>query len=1271
MWRGSAFGTCFLVSAVLMANFPFLRAEQGSYVGPGSDVFALVGGIEYHGDNITQVFAPREDRGGAEEAVIYEPGSEVQRSAPSDGRGGGLQYKPESWESVSLPAMDVVQDLLARDLSKVADTGGSTMVVDGPELPVHFKCGGSRCTVTPHGRGRYLYARRAQVNFENVTFSGWTAKGGGVVLLVDSNATFTNVRFVNNSATGGFFGGAVAAVNSTVVFRNCSFEGNAAAVEPPGSEGSRAFSGLMLVEEPVDGTGGLVSAADWAEYLWERSPSSQILHQGHGKGGAIAAVGSLCSIAIESCSFTLNTAGGGGAVYLSMANMTVERSGFTRNDAKVEGGALLAFQAPALLMSSVELVGNEVRHGCGGGVSLASGVATIVDSTFAGGSAELCGGAISLTGSARAQVLVSSVRDHASSAGGAACVQQASTLVLRGVTFSGTSSQGFGGGFFVCNGSSVLASNFEGSNMTAARGGAHAALSGGALLTAWNASMTRGTAGQPVGGAIGEGRPVPADGGGFHLSLGSGLWCSGCVISGNTATGGGGAAFLSGSSQFVANASQLSGNAAGGEGGASYLSEGSFASISGSEIGGDGRSLLAASGGSFLAVANTTVMACSESGDCQAVQSSSAPWAFANVDGASRASFERVARGAGSNGPELHVRVHGSGSEVFVGAGAALSLSGEGVEASECAPFGCLLEEEHPALCLSVPEGLQDKIESLEAAGKHSTCATKGPLLSGVSAAPFAIDEDAAGACSAGLPTPCQARSLMSAESCGESCPNNEIPIPDGPDQVFWAWIAVALGVSGGLLLAFAALWVAARRGWLRGALPSFRSNKQANYILRSNPMIGSSLNLAATADRAAQALKPSPDSDTYIQAGSPDKNSGGGDSVSIEDSARLASERSSDSSCCILAEKRRRHPAKGVPDLQVNFESEILPHLTAENFIGAGGFGEVYRMSWRGAPAAVKVFPKSFCEPTTEQYELYLKEVHLMAKFQDTPQIVRLLGASTRRPHMALVYELVQGGSLAERIHRGGALPLQETLKVGYDVAVGLSHLHPTIIHRDLKPGNVLIGSDGTCKLIDFGLSRGKDPFVSYVSTEAGGTPNYMAPEVFSGSRFNEKVDIYSLGMVLHECISGNMPWVNCSNMAQVIYQVAIQRERPEISPETPRPLAWLMRKCWDDEPHCRPSAPEVARVLKIMIDDGLSSDSLPAEMFEATPSETSSDTSTTQARTQLVLAAAAAACPEAESALRSTFQARSRSFGRSFQDQASTTSFSDTIDAKLWHAA
>ena len=92
---------------------------------------------------------------------------------------------------------------------------------------------------------------------------------------------------------------------------------------------------------------------------------------------------------------------------------------------------------------------------------------------------------------------------------------------------------------------------------------------------------------------------------------------------------------------------------------------------------------------------------------------------------------------------------------------------------------------------------------------------------------------------------------------------------------------------------------------------------------------------------------------------------------------------------------------------------------------------------------------------------------------------------------------------------------------QIGHDIAEALAYLHPTVIHRDLKPQNVLIDKIGCAKIADFGISKFKDPHKSYLSvTQTGGTPNYMAPELFNGTRVDERSEkIIANGAGLMHC--------------------------------------------------------------------------------------------------------------------------------------------------------
>ncbi|KXZ50528.1 hypothetical protein GPECTOR_16g703 [Gonium pectorale] len=163
--------------------------------------------------------------------------------------------------------------------------------------------------------------------------------------------------------------------------------------------------------------------------------------------------------------------------------------------------------------------------------------------------------------------------------------------------------------------------------------------------------------------------------------------------------------------------------------------------------------------------------------------------------------------------------------------------------------------------------------------------------------------------------------------------------------------------------------------------------------------------------------------------------------------------------------------------------------------------------------------------------------------------------------------------------------------LHIALQVARALACLHPTVLHRDLKPANVLIvdaGSDlPVAKLGDFGLSRLDSTVLITHSPEVGTVP-YMAPEVFepSNHEVTDRADIYALGVLLWEMLSGCRPWEG-SGLVQVAYTVtALHKRLPmdAIPPERRLPkLEALINECWDAVPARRPAAAEVVKALAL----------------------------------------------------------------------------------------
>ena len=213
------------------------------------------------------------------------------------------------------------------------------------------------------------------------------------------------------------------------------------------------------------------------------------------------------------------------------------------------------------------------------------------------------------------------------------------------------------------------------------------------------------------------------------------------------------------------------------------------------------------------------------------------------------------------------------------------------------------------------------------------------------------------------------------------------------------------------------------------------------------------------------------------------------------------------------------------------------ISHYRVVEKLGGGGMGEVYRSrdTRLNRDVALKVLPEVYARDA-ERMARFEREAQLLASLNH-PNIAILHGLEESEGVRALVMELVEGPTLAERI-AAGPIPVEEALPIARQIAEALEAAHEKgIVHRDLKPANVKVTSEGKVKVLDFGLAKaftdespGADPARSPTLTAADtrqgvilGTPAYMSPEQARGKPLDKRTDIWSFGCVVYEALTGH----------------------------------------------------------------------------------------------------------------------------------------------------
>ncbi len=269
--------------------------------------------------------------------------------------------------------------------------------------------------------------------------------------------------------------------------------------------------------------------------------------------------------------------------------------------------------------------------------------------------------------------------------------------------------------------------------------------------------------------------------------------------------------------------------------------------------------------------------------------------------------------------------------------------------------------------------------------------------------------------------------------------------------------------------------------------------------------------------------------------------------------------------------------------EIAAELGSEFRRRFDILGLLGRGGMGVVLRARQRALNREVAV--KLMLALDDETHARFVREGKLLARLRH-PNIVAVLATGEARGRLYLVFELVEGESLKERIDRMGPLPVEEAVDVCRQLADGLAAAHEQdILHRDVKCRNVMMTADGQPKLADFGLAYSDS--AGERLTRSGmfmGTPEYTAPEVIRGSQPLAASDLYALGMVLYESLTGSTSFATLP--IQDILKAHLERQPPPLRtlrPDVPGWVEAMVNRLLAKDPRARfGSAAEVARLLE-----------------------------------------------------------------------------------------
>jgi len=237
---------------------------------------------------------------------------------------------------------------------------------------------------------------------------------------------------------------------------------------------------------------------------------------------------------------------------------------------------------------------------------------------------------------------------------------------------------------------------------------------------------------------------------------------------------------------------------------------------------------------------------------------------------------------------------------------------------------------------------------------------------------------------------------------------------------------------------------------------------------------------------------------------------------------------------------------------------------------VGEGGMAAVYKAYQAGVDryVALKVLPKHLSEEA-EFIGRFKQEAQVLAGLQH-PHILPVFDFGEEDGYTYIVMPLIEAGTLAEKL-QGQPLPLDQVERIIAQIGDALDYAHSKgLIHRDIKPSNILLDERGNCLLTDFGIAKLYEATAKFTKTGGLiGTPSYMSPEQGSGERVDQRTDIYSLGVVLYEMVTGRVPFRAETPVAVVLKHMQAPLPPPRtLNPSLPEAVERVVLKAMAKSP-------------------------------------------------------------------------------------------------------